>query len=466
VSARTATRAAVTFGVAAIAFLATAGPAAAHTELRESSPAAGATVQGLDRIELRFTEPIEVSLSHVWIGDTAGYLELAGPSAIGDDPASLTVSVPPLGEGDYEIAWHVVAADGDPVQGAYRMTIAAAPAAATATTLDPAADYPPDTSLAIPLDSVAGLGARPSVADHGHGPGKRTTAVARGLLDLSLAVLIGGLVFLAVVWPQAHRLLRARQVLWGSGGLAAIASLELTAFQHASATGLSTFAALSPAQQVGALQFHFGRVGALRVALIGAVLVLLAALVRRPRRSTPTLPWAAIAVGLALALAQTMALLGQSAPVVSRDGIARLTHVVGISGWIGGLVMLVAVALPRRRAGELVALLPRFSAFATGAVVVLLLGGVVLAFDHLTSVGDLTGTSYGRVLLAKLVVVALALIAAAMSRAHVREALRAPVAVDGAALARPLLLWAGVEVGLLVAVIANTSVLVARVPPT
>jgi copper transport protein len=225
------------------------------------------------------------------------------------------------------------------------------------------------------------------------------------------------------------------------------------------------FAALTPSQQLGALDFHFGRVGAVRVALIVGVLVLVAALVRASNRPVPSRTWIAVAVGLAIALSETMVLLGQSVSMASVLGLARLTHVIGISAWMGGLVMLLAVALPRRRTTELLALLPRFSAFATTAVVTLVVGGVLLTWDHLDGVGDLTATSYGRVLLAKLVVVGLVLIVASLCRAHVQDCLRAPAGLDGTAIARPLVVWAGVEVGLLAAVLAITTVLVTRVPP-
>lgn len=463
---RAGVRLAVGGAVSVAALVLLAGPAAAHTELESSVPAAGATVTDLTRIDLHFTEPIEIRASHVWITDVAGSMELAGLSMIDGDRTTLTVPVPPLGEGAYEITWHVLALDGDPVQGSFPVTVVASPSPTTATTLDPAADSPPDTSLAIPLDSIRGLGGPPEAGGHGHGPGDLTKGIARGVLDTSLAVLAGGLGFIAVVWPRGAGLLRTRQILWASGGVAAIASLELTAFQHAGVTGVSPFAALAPSQQLGALDFHFGRVGAVRVLLIVGVLVLVALLARQSNRPVPSRRWMAAAVGLAVALGETMVLLGQSGSTASILGLARLAHVIGISAWIGGLVMLLAVALPRRRPAELLAVLPRFSAFATTAIATLVVGGVLLSADHVGRVSALTTTDYGRVLLAKLVVVGLVLMVAALCRAHVRSCLQAPADLDGAAIARPLVLWAGVEVGLLAAVLAITTVLVAGVPPT
>ncbi|MDP1807051.1 MAG: copper resistance protein CopC, partial [Acidimicrobiales bacterium] len=96
-----------------------ADPAGAHTKLEASSPANGASILELDHLDIRFTEGIEIAASHVWIREAAGYLELAGPGYIEGDRASLRVAVPPLGDGDYEVTWHVLSDDGTPVQGTF-----------------------------------------------------------------------------------------------------------------------------------------------------------------------------------------------------------------------------------------------------------------------------------------------------------------------------------------------------------
>lgn len=442
-----------------------ADPAAAHAGLESSTPAAGATVTELSRIDLRFSEGVEPAGSHVWLRDGAGYLELAAPTRLDGDPRALSVTVPPLGDGTYEVTWHSLATDGHAEQGTFSITLATSSAATTAVTLaDPAADFPPDTSLAIAVDDISSL-APPPQTGHGHGPGDATTGLARGILDVSVAVLIGGLAFVVLVWPNGLRLLRTRQVIWGAAGVAAIASVELTAFQHAGATGTSTLAALMPGQLLEALDFRFGRVALARLLLLGVALALLAQLARR-RASDAAAPWRWGVALVAVGLAETLVLLGHSSAAVSLDAAARLTHVVGISAWTGGLVMLLAVVLPRRRASELLGVLPRFSAFATAAIVVLVAGGSVLALDLLGSPGALLSSDYGRVLLAKLVVVALLLLAASLSRAHVQGCLRAAGDLSGAAIARPLAMWVGIEVALMAGIFAITAVLVGRVPPS
>ena len=412
-----------------------AEPAGAHTALRESAPADGSTAVAVDSIDLWFTEPIEVAASHLWISDAAGYLELATPTNLGGDRTSLTVPLPALGDGDYEVTWHVVAVDGTPAQGAFSFVLGGQTApTAPAMTVDPAADYPPDTSLAIPLDSISGVSAPPAGSTHDHGPGDVTRGLARGVLDTAVAVLLGGLAFIAVVWPRGGGVFRARQLLVGAAGVAAIASFELSAFQLARVTGSSTFAALTPTEQWAALDFRFGRVAAARLLLLVGSLVAITALTRRANRPAPSRRWLLGAAALALGLAETVVMLGHASSATSLGGLARLTHVLGISAWVGGLVMLVAVVLPRRRVDELVVVLPRFSTFATGAIGVLMVGGTVMAVDLLGSVHALVDTGYGRVLLAKLVLVGLLLIAASGSRAHVRSSLRSSEVLDGRAL--------------------------------
>ena len=137
--------------LALVLLVLTAGPASAHTKLGSSSPAAGATVTELRSIELRFTEGIVIEASHVYIKDAAGYLDLSPVTHIGDDTASLTVPVPALGEGTYEVTWHTLAEDGDPAQDTFSFTIAA-PAAVVGRT----AGHPGRPRRRLPARRVAG----------------------------------------------------------------------------------------------------------------------------------------------------------------------------------------------------------------------------------------------------------------------------------------------------------------------
>lgn len=485
-AASTARRTVPALGLAFVVLVITAQPAGAHTVLRSSNPASGAVVPRLERLELFFTEPIVATASHLYVEDPVGYLELPEAAPVDGDTASLAVALPALGDGTYTVTWHVVATDGDPAEGTFTFSVdeSLSSAATTPVTLaDPAADFPPDTSLAIPLDDFAVVQQIPD-AGHGHGPGALTESLARVVLDLAIATLVGGMAFVAVVWPKGARLVRTRQVLVAAVGLAALASYELTAFQNAAVGGLGTAEGLAPWHQIDALDFRFGRIAAVRLVLLVIALRLVGRLAREGVQAARSARWRGSAALVGLGLLETLVLLGhaQSSGIVA--SAARLLHVAGISVWVGGLAMLVGVVLPRRRPAELVAVLPRFSFLATVAVGALTVGGVVLATDLVGSVGSLTSTGYGRILLAKVAVVVVVLAVASRSRRHVQSgliasgvaALEPPSTSSAGALLvaeRPTVTvtagivtrWVGLEVGLLALVFALTALLLTRLPP-
>ena len=121
------------------------------------------------------------------------------------------------------------------------------------------------------------------------------------------------------------------------------------------------------------------------------------------------LRWAAL--GLSLALASGLSLSGHQATEPNASWFAQLAdwlHLVAASIWVGGVATLAFLVWPlapslRRRA---------FLGFARLAVVLvaaMVLAGAYLALVRLPELGDLWETQYGRLLLLKLGIVALAL---------------------------------------------------------
>ena len=99
--------------------LALAGPAAAHSLLLESMPAANATVNTSPRqIALRFNNRIEKPLSRVRLLDAQG---VAQPLTVAADgaPDRLTADVPALVPGRWRVEWQVLSTDGHVVSGSY-----------------------------------------------------------------------------------------------------------------------------------------------------------------------------------------------------------------------------------------------------------------------------------------------------------------------------------------------------------
>jgi len=84
--------------------------------------------------------------------------------------------------------------------------------------------------------------------------------------------------------------------------------------------------------------------------------------------------------------------------------------------WLGGLVMLVAVLLPRRDLSSLQVALPRWSRVAAGCLGVIVLTGTFQAWRQVGTLGALRATDYGRLLIVKVVLVAGMVVLASFSR--------------------------------------------------
>lgn len=417
-------------------------PVDAHATLVATQPADGAVISAPDTIVLRFREPVEAAGSHISVQGAGGVVDLGAAAHPAGQANALTVPMPALEGGAYTVAWHVVAADAMAMSGTFTVTVEAAPGAVV--------------EVSAPVD----------VAPAGDG---RTAALPTGVirlfLDASLATFMGGLAFVATVWPPGAPLARTRRLLWGAAMVSAIATFLLAATEHANATGLDLTAALSPAHLVGSLQFRFGRVAAARVALLVAGCALTSRLARGGAATARSLSWCLAMTVLVVGLCETVALVGHTGQGGGLSTAARLVHTLGVSVWLGGLVMLCVVVLPRRRHEELVSLLPRFSILATAAVAALGAAGLVLATDLVGVSAALPTSAYGRVLLAKLAVVAALLLAAHRSRAHVRLRLQAVVLGGGGPGPAPLALLVGTELALMAVVFALTALLVAQSPP-
>jgi copper transport protein len=203
-----------------------------------------------------------------------------------------------------------------------------------------------------------------------------------------------------------------------------------------------------------ALRFRFGRIATARVALLAAA----ARLTGRLRGGVRRGQWLSAAAAVGVALFETVVLLGHD----GRDPLAvgsRFVHALGVSLWLGGLVMLVAVVLPRRRTEELAEVLPRFSKLATGAVALVVVGGVALAI-RLAGVRALATTAYGWTLAVKVALVVCVLLVAGDARRRVRRRVMEPSGGTSEIVA-----LVGVELALIAAVLAATAVLLAQTPP-
>ena len=294
------------------------------------------------------------------------------------DPWLYRITLPPVGAGLYTVSWRVMSADdGHVTEGAYVFVVGG-----TARSL-PTAD-----SQVI---AVTGW----------------LDALARWIGMLSAAALIGMLTASGVFWRrQQPRVPSTRYIL------PCLVALLLAACY-------TLFARLQrlPVEESGWTSLALllsSNIGLLTAAKIGLALLLVGALVGY--RCVPrgrTWFWV-LALFLTVMLLVSDALVSHSAATVAWRGLAigaEIVHLCGIALWLGGLGYFATLFWwstfrEQSPAAELAWAIPTFSLLAVGAVGLLTVSGLYLTRLHLGSFAQLLSTSYGRVLLAKLGVVA------------------------------------------------------------
>jgi putative copper export protein/methionine-rich copper-binding protein CopC len=434
------------------ALLLTATPAYAHADLAGSDPRNGASLKALpDKATLTFTGGVSGDFSQVRLG--AAKLPLSQPKGKQTVLVADLSKLDPKPAGSVKLNWRVISLDdGHVIDGVVEFKVRGGEAAAAKSPVQADPPTQQEETAAVPtLDPKVRYG----------------YLAARGVGYLALALFLGGLVFVSVLWPAGAAERRTRRVLALACGLGAASSLVSIGFQGAFAELRPLADVVRPAVFGPVLVTHVGQVLAAKTLLWLLGAVVLTWLLQRDRLAVTTNAWrvgaAAIGFGLVATTGMSSHAAETSTPAVSQ--IADLVHLVGMSTWIGGLVLLLLGVLPRRRPDELAAVMPKYSTLALTSVVAIAAAGTVLAWQLIGSVGDLFTTSYGRLLLVKLAVVVLVLGVAQRSKAWVGRKLRYAVVLGAdRATVRPLMFSVMAETGLLLGVLAVAVLLVTANP--
>src|SRR4051794_27061631 len=143
--------------LAAATVLATATPALAHTGLKSSDPADGASVATAPtRVSLTFEEAVGIPDQPISIVGPGGAAWQVGKATV--DGATVTAPVTATGPaGAYTLNYSIIADDGDAVTGkvAFTLTAAATPTTAAA----------PTTTAAAPTAAAAPVAQPPTPSD-------------------------------------------------------------------------------------------------------------------------------------------------------------------------------------------------------------------------------------------------------------------------------------------------------------
>lgn len=331
--------------------------------------------------------------------------------------------------GTYLVSYRVVSADSHPIAGGFTFSVGA-----------PSASVPEP-----PRDEV-----HPSV--------RVAVPVVKYLGYAGLLLAVGPALLLGLLWPATLprrgpiRLVSTGLVLVG----AATAATVWVQAPYRSGAALTDVSGTELRQVLGS---GFGAVLGLRFGVLLAVAALLGPVLRgRAGRAR-----AVLLIGLALAGLTTWPLLGHAvaAPVPVAGIVADVIHLLAMSVWLGGLLTLLVFVLPAAHPRVLGVVLPVWSRWATIAVVWLVAGGLVRAVTEIgvtDVVGRLLDTGYGRLVLAKVGLLAVVLGAAWFARRLVRRQ-------AGAGSGRRWLRRAvGIEVGLTAVVLGLSAVLVQTTP--
>ena len=436
-----AARALAALAAAVVLLVLTAAAASAHAELVESTPPAGATLTNAPAtVELRFDDAVQLAGSRVTVRSGAGETPLVNLRFDGPNTIVADVPDPAALHGPVTFAWTVLAEDGHPASGVIDVGVGAGPAKASASA--PAAGSAEQTLV------------------------DRLFTIDRVIGYLAMAVLVGGWVFLTIVWPDGAGVARTHSVLWiawasGLGATAAGLGLQAATVDGGRLADVVSRSALSTV-----FATDFGHAWVARLVLFALAIPVLRTL--RGGGSVPRAPWwIVIAATVGVALLRTPGFVSHASEghMAVAGTVADLVHLTGVAIWLGGLVLLLTVVLPRRRPAELASVVPRFSTLAMASVLAIVGGGAVLSWELVGGFAPLVDTNFGRVLLVKLVVFGAVIVAAGASKRWVDDRLGVTVALRGhPTLVRPFVYSVAAETLLAASVVAVASVLVTTSP--
>lgn len=298
-------------------------------------------------------------------------------------------------------------------------------------------------------------------------PAKTEYLLARAADYLGTALFFGGCGFIAFLWPTGPRSPAARRLLvigWLLGLLGTVAAIGL---EGAWAGQLPPSRAVDPTVITQVLGLDFGREWVAKALLWVLAGVVLADLLRRCEHAATSLAWRVGTGAIALGVLRITGLTGHSTDTTytAVAEVADLVHLTGMSLWVGGLAMLLFGVLPRRDPDELAKVAPRYSKLAMGSVLTVIAAGTVMAVQLLHGFGALFDTTYGELLLTKIVLLVVILVAAMASKSWVTHRLDFAVVLRGdSATVRPLVLSVAVETALVLLVLVAASVLVTANP--
>ena len=364
----------------------------AHAALQSSTPAANSVLeQGPSQIVLKFDEEVEPGLASIKLYDGEGLQVQLGKPAGAPGAHTITATVPSLGDDVYAVIWRVTSVDGHVVDGAFSFQVGNGAAG---------------NGQALIAEVRRGVRAEPAVG--------WLLGVARFVTYLSVIALLGagwwilqGAALAGVAGPGWRRL-----PMIAAAGLV-LGSLAVFAFFGAQAVGGSVGDAFSPAVWADVAGT---RTGALLLGRLGLAVAWMALV--RVHRHLPSGSVNTVALVMALCTLYTFSAAGHPNTLhpASLWIAIDLLHVAALTVWLGGLLAITLLPRTALAGAEGEGLAERFSHTALVAVPVVVATGVALAWKLNHGLRGITDTDWGQEVVSKVVLVAVLLAVAGVSR--------------------------------------------------
>lgn len=414
-----------------------AGQASAHAELLSSDPQPGAVLDAAPAtLTLTFTEPVEISLGAIRVFDGTGTSIDISPARHPDGrDDAVEIDLPELPNGSYVVDWRVVSADSHPVHAAFTFQVGL------------------ESNLQSGLlDSIIG-------SSNTSKPARIGLSISRSLVTAAIAIVFGGLMVCGLGIVPFGR--KQRTVIGGAAAVGAIAGLLAMPLEVGYTAGRSLAVITDGSAWRAVFDTSIGLAWVVRAAGIAVTAAILLATHRRSRAT-----WWQLLLIIGLVLVGTASAYGGHGAAGRWHYLGvflTMLHVCAMAVWLGGLVLLIVSFATADSEG-----VERFSAIALIAVATVVVTGTIQGVRQVASFDGLTGTSYGNLLIWKLIAVAGVLAVAMVARAstHGRLSLSSgSVGAAGVGFDRPRLRRAiGIEFVLAVMVIVITSLLMASNP--
>jgi len=411
---------------AALVALAAPGTAWAHATLLETAPRVGQRLPSGPRVvTLSFDQSVKALPNGIRVYDASGRLVSGTAHGVPGDPHAVEVAVSRLSRGAYTVRWSAISNDSHVGHGVYTFGV----------------------RVQAPALSEAFGASGPGTAEH----------IVRWLYFICLALLTGGLGFRLIVLrgaatPEAERRFYRMTAVGVIGALEVgivafllraedALQLPFTSFLYGDLSPFANSTRFGEAFVAMELGFSFV-----------AALLFLAWLTERR-----WLLWPAFLLSLGLGSGLSLA----SHQADDRGWLPSFvdwTHLSAATLWIGGLLSL-GLVVWRDRTLRRTAFW-RFSEIAGPLVAIVVAAGVYMTYKRFPALDDLWDVHYGRLLLIKLGLVALALAWGAFHHFVVRPRLDRPAVANR--LSRSLLGEAAVAL----AILLLAAILVDSKPPS